>query len=244
MQKHYIENFILQSQMKYPPLFEDPLRVLSHLLFTNGNGKELLDGNFVQHFEYGSVVPFSEYFKHSHTFEQISSYQDDRDFDREVDSLYKSKLEVALMVAEYTQAIIDEDALYQESVDEFNSRFDEMGIVSNYTLKELLLPKTYLAMFKGRKYAPSLDLSPKYYKAYYFDQNTCKTLVGVSLACTVAYIEYLKTLTTQSTDNESLLNTLESPRGGEVKDLIPLYKRDIKELYELKDKLEELQINK
>jgi len=61
-------NYLIQARnegvIKYPTINKNCIDFFDHLLFTNGNGYELMDGNFVNYFSpFGRLVYWKDYYK-------------------------------------------------------------------------------------------------------------------------------------------------------------------------------------
>lgn len=60
----YLIQYITEIQIKYTTAFSNPINVLTHLLFTTGNGIDFLNGNPVVVLEFNkTIIPFTEYYK-------------------------------------------------------------------------------------------------------------------------------------------------------------------------------------
>ncbi len=241
MNNHFIINYVLAQQLKSPSISKTPTDVLSHLLFCNGNGCEVEDGNFVTYFDYGMHVPYSEMYKHINTSTSIIERSNDRDYDHEVDKLYKIK--EAFANAKRLASIMDEafdedaeDALWGECAAEFNGRYDKVDLVDNYSLADLQSKSTFIAQILASEYSPYLGLSSKFYKAYFFNDKTDKALVRVTIALSEAYISIL---------SDFLLGdyptTWKKPCGSmSDEDYKKLYTKDIAQLNPLVRRLSDL----
>tara|TARA_R110000851_G_scaffold329999_1_gene502383 strand:- start:156 stop:839 length:684 start_codon:yes stop_codon:yes gene_type:complete len=212
--------------MQYPSISKTPEKVLTHLLFCNGNGCEIEDGNFVQYFDYGMCVPYSEMYKRINTSSSIIERSNDRYFDCEVEKLYESKVSFEKRMCTILDKPFNEDLLWSECSEEFRGRYDRVDLVDKYSLSDLQNKDTYIRQLNLGEYSPYLSLSSKYYKAYFFNENTDKDLLKITIALAEAYVETLSNFI-----EEDYPVTWAKPVGSMSKlDYDKLYNRDITQL--------------
>lgn len=71
----YVEQFIKESQLLYPRIFKNPLDVLTHLFFANGNGYSMLDDNPAVQVGFArGDISFEEYFAVEKSFTEMCDY--------------------------------------------------------------------------------------------------------------------------------------------------------------------------
>lgn len=247
---HFIEQYIRESQVKYPSISSNPKYVLNHLLFVNGNGVEIMDGNFVEFGSYYRPITFSEYYRFERSTDECIEIEDRFNFDKEVDDIKKRLKEFSDMykkivddtdVSDETRAkfadkiIENEDDLWEKAVDKYNARYDDVDFIDNYTLDQLKDENVMYDMIMQSKYNPHVGLSSEYYKAYYFDERTDKDLVEITIALSKAYMKRMKILL----EDKNEFDAKPSPLGnGEHKWLRDSYRKDIKTFKELIERLE------
>ena len=191
MNKHFIINYILSKQLKYPTISETPEEVLSHLLFCNGNGCEVLDGNFVTYFDQGMCVPYSEMYKYINSSKSIIRQNNDRDADYQIEKDFNQQVGFEKQLASIKEEKFCEDTLWDKCHTEFYNRYNDVDLVDNYSLSDLQNKSTYITQILAGEYQPYLGLSPKYYRAFFFNKSTNKDLVIITIALVKAYIEVL-----------------------------------------------------
>lgn len=179
--EHWIQNYILQKQIKYPCISESPWLTLSHLFFCIGNGCEIEGGNFYHEMQYGSQVPYEVYYKESWSREECIEWVFDRTQEQEVQRIYDNHRRMDEVLGE------SEDETYRKAVEQFQSQYDNVDFVDNYSLRDLIDPNTYVDTMMKSKYAPCLHISKGYFKAEKFTEYTDTVLAEVCLAMIVAY---------------------------------------------------------
>jgi len=245
----WILNFIRNSQLVFPEISKTPFDVMRHLLLTNGNGHEIRDGNFYV-IKYGYNEKTDEYYeKERISYEEY--YSDDTSF--------KEKLPYFLS-DEYYESY--EKELGSGGLKEFMekrepgsfkrkylTRFDDVIPIDDFSLEELHNKDTWIDFIRQSEYEPFIQISDKYYKLYFFNENTDKDLIKISIPFLEGLVEYLEEL--EKVPEETLMkcdpkyfNSEEFPKGRKklgceykyyktVFEAISKLKKDIKRLKKL-----------
>ena len=208
----WIRQLIRESQATYPNISKTPAEVLSHLLFTNGNGHDILNGNFVKRLGYWDeetdewvetkIVPYSEYYIEDIPFETLKE---------------KEQTEEAWKIFEEEQKDLCSWVLERNPdylINKFNTQFDNIVSVDNFTDEELEDPKVWRTIVDQMEYIPHLDISPKYFKLFFFNKKTDKQLVRISLAFMKAALDLYNELNSLSDDELKAMeprNQFENP---------------------------------
>lgn len=236
--KHYILNYILNSQMTYPSISKSPVDVLTHLLFCNGNGCDILNGEFITNFNHGQYVPYSVMYKHMSDSGTIIEDLNDRCSEHEIQESFDRGKDFKERIGEITGKGFDAEKYWEECVDEFYNRYDSVDLIDNYSLKDLQDVEVLSKMLKDREWAPYLQLSTGYYKAEELNKNSDKELVKVTITLAQAYINVL----TYILEGGEVVgkNPLCVRDNKTLEPLYPTYSKDIKELSKLIKELKEV----
>ncbi|CAH9017236.1 hypothetical protein VPH5P1C_0165 [Vibrio phage 5P1c] len=225
---NYLQNYILEQQVEYPSIFPTPTSVLDHLLFTNGNGCEIENGNFLTYFSNGKkvtwVIFYSKLNDRESCIENVNRYQSEKS----VDDLFKMKCEMAELFCEVEGEDFDKGVLWKEAWEEWDSRYDNSSFVDEISWEELLDKGTLKNDILKGKYYPHLGLSPSYFKAAHFTESTCLLLKELTIVLSKAFVEVMEDII-----KGDFSCGKESPLGGEPKELRKTYLRDIEILNNL-----------
>lgn len=220
----YLKEYVKNSQAQYPSISVTPLHCLRHILYVNGNGYTLQNGNLATYFGiltvelkdlYKNVIPYEEY-------EEKYRY---KQFEEESADLVK----FATILRKHKGLSLDEDSIWQDAVNHYNERYEKLDSVENYTDDQLKNADTYYNIIVKSDYIPMLHLSENYYLQNKFTSETDRDTLEVALAMSEAYIkaynEYLS-------GSESMVNKKSS-----------LFKSDKEMLERIINKDRELLVN-
>ena len=230
---NYLQNYILEQQVEYPSIFPTPTSVLDHLLFTNGNGCEIGDGNFLTYFSNGKKVTWSILYNNLNDrescIENVNRYQSEKS----IDDSFKMKCEMAELFCEVEGEDFDKEVLWEEACEEWDNRYDNSSFVDEISWNELLDKEVLKNYIRKGKYYPHLGLSPNYFKADHFTENTCSSLKQLTAVLSEAFVEVMEEII-----EVDFSCGKESPLGGESNELYKIYLKDIEILNKLISTLE------
>ncbi len=231
---NYLQNYILEQQVVSPSIFSTPTKVLRHLLFVNGNGCEIEDGNFFTNFSNGKKVMWDVLYKTLNTREECIDYLNEYHSDREIEKYFNSAKEFENMMRDITDKPYDEDFLWKEACNNWYERYKCVSFVDEISWEQLLDKKILKDYLNEGDYYVHLGLSSGYFKAAHFTEATCTLLKQATVVLSESLVEIMK---------ENLASDFscgkESPIGGEPKDLRKTYLQDIDTLNKLIVKLGE-----
>lgn len=180
----YLKEYIKHSQAQYPSISETPLHCLRHILYVNGNGYTLQNGNLATYFGL-LTVELKDLYKNEIPYEEYEEKYRFRQFDEESTELVK----FATILRKHKGLPLDEDAIWQDAVNHFNERYEKLDLVENYTVEQLKESDTYYKMIVKSEYIPMLHLSENYYLQNKFTSATDKETLEIALAISEAYIK-------------------------------------------------------
>lgn len=237
--KNWIENFILDSQVRYASVSSTPYYPLKHLLFTNGNGLEIdEEGNFIRYSsdENGKTIitPFNEIYKEDKSWEDIK-----KDYEKSYD--YKDYYKFLISNEKHFFMEDNEgfETLEDYVKDIMEKEYKEILKVSSLNFNEWLKEDKIMDTFLNKhEYSPFMELSPEYFKAHYFTEKTDKELIKISILFSKGLIKLFE----YYIDNEDkIINPLTIDPKPEDPDhirVVESYKNDIKILTNLITKWE------
>ena len=223
--QNYLTQYINESQIQYASIFPYPINVLKHLLFTNGNGVDFVDGNPVEYLPFQKLIPFKDYYKDTKSFEenleyfkeyhseaQINeNYNRKKSFNDRFESLGKNNEKIKSMVK-------IEDELWKESVKEFH---DDLRNIKPLELTKINDLDYWVNQLLDSKYLPLCYISDGYYDLRYFNENTDKILIEYSLMVIKSY------LTVYEMFNDDMFVKYEYPMGNAFDTSCLNYKNEI-----------------
>lgn len=189
----YIIQYIRESQAKYPNISSSPVIVLEHLLYTNGNGVNFEHGNPVVQVSFKRTIPFIEYYRDEKSFSELVKHLNENR-EQEIEETYnrlQNINKIFISCGKNDKGKTDNE-LWQEACHQFNTRYDDVDSIDNYTLDDLKNVSVLEEMIKSMEYPLHLGLSDGYYKMFYIDSNTDKDLLEVSIAFSKACLNILK----------------------------------------------------
>lgn len=243
----YLIEYIKESQVEFPSISKSPYAVMAHLLFTNGNGCEIEDGNFIIEFKYGRKVPYLLYYKDVVQKQDMIDEYDrmNRDIDIERgydirkdhnDRLKEICTENEKIAQSLSYKIKDNDTLWKQVCDEYNNRYNKHNWIDQYTIKDLKTKTFWKRCINSYEFNPYLQLHDKYYKAYYFNENTDNNLLKVTIALSFALIDTMTDLLESGNfKNKNPLFGFDM-NSEEIDTYSTVYPEDIKKLKKLIEK--------
>lgn len=175
-----------ESCITYSLINQNPIDHYKHLFFTNGNGVDFVDGNPVVFVKYGRYIPWSEYYKHTTTFEYIKDYYIDYELSTEVARQEKNEPHYG-----------DWDTIWTREI-------ENLDAIEELTLEQLQDPEFWLECVKDTSnFFPYMGLSNGYFKLQEIDKNTDPDLIKIAIAVTFAYISFYMSIT----DNKEIIPT-------------------------------------
>ncbi len=190
----YLIEFIKKSQAEYPSISLTPFSVLCHLLYTNGNGYGLKNGNFTTYIDlqeielrhlYSSNIDFSDY----------KEFYNHRHFDENFKNTKRGIIDLLSMTNAITNTPMPSDDEINDMVyDKLDKMHDGIDSIDNYSLNDLKNKEFYLQYINDKKYNSLLHISPKYYLQYDFTENTDRDTLEIAIAISSAYVEYYQNI--------------------------------------------------
>ena len=225
MKTDYIRQAVRESQLKFPSITKRPKDYFIHLFFTNGNGKEFLDGNPVIEVEFERSISYIEYYKEQKSFEELKEFYFDRLAENEIYDRF-NYIKKAYIRDKSLSNKEQESLFWEEAVTEINSRFDDLVTIDSVSDNELFNINYWEKEINNSDYIPYLQISPTFYQLDCINENTEINLFKIAYALTVAY----KNILEKYIKDPSLLNNKKKTFGNDGTDYINVYKRDLNEL--------------
>lgn len=223
MSTNYIRQAVRESQLKYPSITERPIDYFNHLFFTNGNGKEFLNGNPVEIVSFWRTIPYIEYYRDQKSFEELKEHYFDRLAETKIEKEFKYMMERFIYDGDPLEK---ENYFWDKACKEVNSQFDNLVLIDSISDNQLFNVSYWEKEIDISDYIPYLQISPTFYKLDEFNENTEENLLRIGLSLSKAYVNIL----TKYIDNPSLLNDKKPVFGSSDVDYIKIYKKDIEEL--------------
>lgn len=214
----YLIQYITEIQIKYTTAFSNPINVLTHLLFTTGNGIDFLNGNPVVVLEFNkTIIPFTEYYKDKRVSDRY-------DTTKSMSNFFKST------EAEQWEEAKQWKKASEEVQEEINSIvFLTKENFFNYDF-------WYETLTNNLKYFPILYISKNYARVFQINANTEKNLLKISKLITQVYIDFY---TKYLNDNLYFDNILQNISSGLAKDVdLQHIKKILDDLYFVKQTLD------
>lgn len=231
---NYLLNARNQHCFNYPILNDSPHKFFNHFFLSDGDGIEFVDGNPVVEFQYGGRVWWTDFYKHSKSFGDIKEEYMDRYFEGDVEEAYRLRLEFKTKISDGELSNETENQVWKEVAVEQESRinrFEELS-VENLTDDEF-----WFQHLETCDYLPYLCLSEKYFKAYYFNDNSENLMVDCAKSLARANIQLMENILAGEVDVTQYEDTFQYGKMKSLTDdLVSTYKKDIGLLTKLIEK--------
>lgn len=197
--KQYLLNYITDSQVKYPSIFSQPVDVVKHLLYVNGNGCEFLNGNPCVLDETNTKVLYEQYYARPVIFETalVDRINSD-DFNKHVSYLTSICVtrnnffkRMAETKPEYVSRILTEEQLAEEAK---TSALRDLANIESIRYEDVTDMNYWLRQICKSEYFPTLHLSEKYIPLVHLNANTERSLLDLAILVTQAYITFYDTM--------------------------------------------------
>jgi hypothetical protein len=190
----YLIEYIKQTQADFPGVSASPIDVLTHLLYVNGNGIGIVDGNPVVVHDNGlRYTTFKNWYSQVVPFQDMKDELDkDWNANEQIKDYYNSITGMRQRIADAKGEEYDSEATWKIASDRFRDRYTDVDSVENYTLDDLKSVDVLQSMIEAKKYSPYLNLSPSFYKQDLFTDGTDNNLLEVAIALSQAYINVLQ----------------------------------------------------
>lgn len=191
---NYLHQYILESQVNYPQLFKHPINVLNHILYTNGNGVEFVNGNPVQIVHFYREIPFKDYYQQELSRDQMIHY-----FEKYTDNSLEIEYDKRVLFAVDE---LEKQEIWHDLVQEFRNKYNDIIWVDTIEFTDFYNEDKILEMLNSTddKYYHYLYLSEGYYDQCKLNENTDKMLLKIALTMSKAYIMYLSNITLDNFD--------------------------------------------
>jgi hypothetical protein len=224
----YLIQYVTETQIKYTAGFSKPIDVLSHFLFTIGNGVDFVEGNPVESVQFYRHIPFTEYYKDVQTPERCLQYYENVYIENRLEENYKSRKRINNFLK------LTEEEQWEKALKETDEKINSIVFLTpenifNYDF-------WYENLVTDLKYFPTMCISENYSRVFKINDNTEKNLLKLSKLITQVYIDFYSRCLS---DSEYFNNILEciSPRlrhEAQLKDI----EKSLQDLYFVKSTLD------
>lgn len=226
----YIEQFIKESQVTYPEIFKTPLNVLSHLLFVNGNGYSIINGNPIVEDYYNKKIPFVDYYSDEKFLVEILEKHELLFADDEIEENFEriKRMNPKLSKIELWQRAEDDYQIPREQL--FNLDKHPIELNNEYWIAQML----------DSPYFITLNLAPGYFLAEELNEKTEPNFMKVTKSLIEAYIHYFENFSRYSKGKKNPFD----PRGNAITQKNSSVKEDLKILKQLHNKFSKVTITR
>jgi len=183
-----MSNYLLQARneavLRYPLINQRPIDYFSHLLFCNGNGIEFVHDNPVVEFEFQRKLPYKIYYQELMNFNVAKELYMDRNQDMDILDMMKSQIRVHDIIGDP----YDADEIHESQRKNYYALYNNIHELAEHNMIDSSF--WYNQLKHDSEYVPSLRLSDKYYKMFFFSENTDIILRKTGVALAKAYIEF------------------------------------------------------
>ena len=231
----YLIQYITEIQIKYTTAFSKPTNVLTHLLFTTGNGIDFLNGNPVVVLEFNkTIIPFTEYYKDRQTPTQCLEYYNKYYKEKRVSDRYNTIKSMSNFFKSTETEQLGETEQWEKASEEVQEEINSIVFLTkenffNYDF-------WYETLTNNLKYFPILYISKNYARVFQINANTEKNLLKISKLITQVYIDFYTRCLNDSLYFDNILQNISNALAENV-DLQHI-KKILDDLYFVKQTLD------